>query len=171
MPIHSFHLRVKQSTLFRYLGLLFSTTLLLSACSPKSSLPQSTNMPAPTPAVVDVNLLYANPWVLVGYGSPENPTVIERGLVVTAEFTPEGQVNGFSGCNDYSGSYQAAQDGTLTISLLATTRVACLQGMGLESAYLTALQNAQSFDFSSQGSLEIKYGGKTNPYKYQAGTV
>jgi hypothetical protein len=117
MPIRSYPLKVK-GALYCSLGLLFLAAIFLTACSPKIIPTQSTDTPVPTPVVVDVNLLYANPWVLVAYGNPDNPTVIEQGLVISAEFTPEGQVNGFSGCNDYSGSFQAAQDGTLTISPL-----------------------------------------------------
>ena len=113
--------------------------------------PFPTNTPAPTPETVDVNQLFANPWVLVGYGDTANPTVIEKGVVITLEFTTDGQLAGFGGCNNYSGSFQAATDGTMTISALATTLMACPTGMDLESVYLSALQSARSFNFGSQG--------------------
>jgi heat shock protein HslJ len=153
MTTKTIHLRINKSTLYRSLALLLSAAILLAACSPET--------PTPTPTVVDVNLLYANPWVLTGYGDPENPTVIEEGITITAEFTPDGQINGFSGCNNYSGSIQAAQDGTLTISPLTTTRMACPQGMDQESVYLAALQEAHSFNFSSQGRLVITFGSQS----------
>jgi hypothetical protein len=47
MPSQSFHLQVKQNALFRLLDLLISTAILLSTYSPKTSTPQSTDMPAP----------------------------------------------------------------------------------------------------------------------------
>ena len=160
----NFH-KFKQSASYPLLVLLLLISLLLSACAKKIPTPLPTDTPAPTPVVVDVNLLYVNPWVLVAYGNPDDPTVIEQGAVITAQFSPEDQVSGASGCNNYSGTFQAAQDGALTISPLATTRMACPQGMELENAYLTALQSAQSFSFSSQGRLEIKYGTQDNPDK------
>jgi heat shock protein HslJ len=113
--------------------------------------------------VVDVNLLYANPWVLVGYGDPENPYVVEKGVNITAEFTPDGQISGFGGCNNYSGSYQAAPDGKFAVDPLATTRMACPQGMEQEGAYLAALQNSRSFFINSQGRLEITYRAEAGP--------
>jgi heat shock protein HslJ len=108
--------------------------------------------------VIDLNQLYANPWTLVEYGDPANPTVVAEGIALTLTITPEGQISGFSGCNTFSGTAQAASDGTMTIGPLATTLMACAQGMEQETAYLSALQNARGFSFNSAGRLEIKYG-------------
>ena len=157
MPTKSFHFRNKSSILFRSLRIVFFAAILLAACSPTP--------PAPTPTapVIDVNLLYANPWLLVGYGDPENPTVVEEGLAITSEFTPDGQINGFAGCNNYSGTFQAAQDGTLAIPSLTSTLMACEQWMDEETAYLSALQTVQSFGFNSEGRLEIMFGNPAEP--------
>jgi hypothetical protein len=86
--------KFKQSASYPLFVLLLSISLLLSACAKKIPTPLPTDTPVPTPVVVDVNLLYANPWVLLAYGNPDNPTVIEQGAVVTAQFSPEGQVSG-----------------------------------------------------------------------------
>jgi heat shock protein HslJ len=157
--------------IFSVLGVLLLVVIIFAACSsntptpvvPTAVPPVSTNTPAPAPILVDVNQLYANPWVLVGYGNPDNPSVIAEGVAITLEFTADGQLSGFSGCNNYSGSYQAATDGTLTISPLATTLMACAQGMDLETTYLTALQSARSFRFNSQGRLSIVYSDPSQP--------
>ena len=147
------------------IGILLCVAIILGACTTSTPTPVATPFntatPAPTPVVVDVNLLYANPWVLVGYGDPANPTVVAGGLVITAEFTPDGQLNGFGGCNTYNGSVQVATDGTMTVGPLATTLMACAEGMDQETAYLSALQSARSFYFGSQGRLVIKYGPET----------
>jgi heat shock protein HslJ len=110
---------------------------------------------------VPVELLFDTTWVLVGYGDPANPTVVSPGLQVTALFTAEGQVSGFAGCNQFSGEYNAASDGTLSISPLASTMMFCEQGMDVESAYLAALQAAKSFAFPQPTRLEITYTGST----------
>jgi heat shock protein HslJ len=159
--------KIKQWTLFSVLGLLVASAILFVACTSTTPTPVvppiSTNTPEPTSLVVDVNQLYANPWVLIGYGDPANPTVIEEGVAITLEFTPDGQLNGFGGCNNYSGTFQAAQDGTLTISPLATTLMACPTGMDAESVYLTALSSARSFNFNSQGRLVLTYSDPSQP--------
>lgn len=152
---------------FSILGLLLLVAILFVACSRETPTPLpppvSTNTPASTPVFVDVNQLYANPWVLVGYGDPANPTVIEEGLVITLEFVSDGQLGGFGGCNNYSGTFQAASDGTLAISPLATTRMACAKGMDQESVYLTALQSARSFTINNQGRLVLTYSDPSQP--------
>jgi heat shock protein HslJ len=52
------------------------------------------------------------------------------------------QVHGRSACNTYGGSYEAnSDDGTLSISQLAGTQMACGGLMDIESAYLAALGN------------------------------
>jgi heat shock protein HslJ len=154
-----------RKTLMRSMGILLVVAIILTACSTKTEtpppVPTSTVAPAPTPVVIDLNQLYANPWILVAYGDPANPTVVAGGVDLTANFTPDGQLSGFSGCNTFSGPVQAATDGTMTIGPLATTLMACAEGMDQETAYLSALQNARSFSFSSEGRLQIKYGPET----------
>jgi heat shock protein HslJ len=154
-----------RKALLHSMGFLLVMAIVLSACSTPTStpppVPTSTATPAPTPVVIDVNQLYANPWILVAYGDPTNPTVVAGGVDLTANFSPDGQLSGFGGCNTFSGSAQVATDGTMTIGPLATTLMACAEGMDLETAYLSALQNARSFSFSSEGRLQITYGPET----------
>lgn len=153
--------------LTRLIGILLVAAIILTACSTNTptlaptAVPTSIATPAPTPIIIDLNQLYANPWILVAYGDPANPTVVAGGVDLTANFTPDGQLSGFGGCNTFSGPVQAATDGTMTIGPLATTLMACADGMDQETAYLSALQNARSFSFSSEGRLQIKYGPET----------
>ncbi len=86
----------------------------------------------------------ANPlvgdWNVTGYNNGNeavvSPTV---GTELTATFT-EDQVSGSAGCNQYNGAYTLDGD-TITIGPLATTRMACEQGvMDQEAAFLAALQ-------------------------------
>jgi heat shock protein HslJ len=167
MPTKSIYLRINQSSFLRVFGLLVAAVMLLAACSPATptpdELPSNTATPAPTPVVVDVNLLYANSWTLLAYGNSDNPTIVEQGTTITVDFTQDSQINGFAGCNNYMGTFEAAQDGSMTISPLATTRMSCPTGMVQEGAYLAALQNARYFNFDSQGRLNIVFGSESEP--------
>jgi heat shock protein HslJ len=144
------------------LGILLVLAIILSACtsSTPTLAPTQASVPtvAPTPVTVDVNKLYANLWILVAFGDPANPTVVAGGVNLNLNFTNNNQVSGFGGCNTFSGPFQAATDGTMSIGPLATTMMACADGMDQETAYLSALTSARSFDFSSEGRLEIKFG-------------
>jgi heat shock protein HslJ len=144
------------------IAILLVVVILLSACTTSTPTLQPTQpvipTSAPTPVVIAVDPLYANPWILVAYGDPNNPTVVQGGVDLTLNFSPDGQVNGFGGCNNFSGPVQVATDGTMAIGPLATTLMACAEGMDVETAYLSALQSARSFNFSNEGRLQITYG-------------
>jgi heat shock protein HslJ len=144
-------------------GILLVIAILISACTTTTPTPAPTptNVPptqAPTPVVIDVNKLYANPWILVAYGDPANPTVVQGGIDLTLTFTSDGNLSGFGGCNSFSGTFQAAPDGSMSVGPLASTLMACATGMDVETAYLSALQQARSFSFTSEGRLQIMYG-------------
>lgn len=63
------------------------------------------------------------------------------------------RAGGFAGCNTFGGGYRL--DGSsLVISTLASTRMACEQGMELEREYLTALEAVRSWRMTPQG-LEL----------------
>ncbi len=154
--------------------ILLLAAILLAACQPAPAptlpAPEPTRVPlaSPTPLPeIPVEQLYNTTWVLVGLGDAQNPTVVPAGTVITAEFNPDGTLSGSGGCNNYTAEYQAASNGTLTVNpAMATTRMACEQGMELENAYLGALGKAQSFSFNTEGRLEITYDlGAANPAK------
>ncbi len=95
----------------------------------------------------------ANPlegaWNVTGYNNGKQAVVSPAvGTTLTATFTPDGQVAGNAGCNDYNGTYKL--DGTsLTVGPLATTRKACEQSiMDQETAFLTALQTPTTVETS-----------------------
>jgi heat shock protein HslJ len=148
----------KHTMLLRSLGILLCIAVLFSACTPVApTFTAPTAAASPTQVVIDLNQLHANPWTLVAYGDPANPTVVKGVTSLTAQFAADGSLSGFGGCNNYSGPYQAGTDGTMKIGPLATTAMACAEGMDQETAFLNALQTASSFSFSSQGQLQIKY--------------
>jgi heat shock protein HslJ len=101
--------------------------------------------------------------VLVASGDPANPAVVGEGAVVSLVFSPDGHLSGVSGCNNYSASFQASTDGTISVSAISTTRMACPEGMEKEAAYLEALQSAVSFNFNAEGRLQIMFGSQVAP--------
>jgi heat shock protein HslJ len=160
----------KQSNIQAYFWLILPLVLavILASCQPTPAPnPPPTSAPTSAPAspeptsVPTVNLdeVYNQLWVLVGYGPQDSPLVVEQGTVITAQFTSDGTVSGSSGCNSYSGTVEIAPDGTLTVpSPFISTMMACESGMDQEQAYLAALGSAQTLSINDQGRLVISYG-------------
>ena len=66
----------------------------------------------------------------------------------------DGQVSGSSGCNRFHGSF-TAQGNALAIPPLATTRMACEEGlMAQEQEFLRALQSATTWKIV-RGMLDV----------------
>ena len=155
--------------------LLIALVVLLSACRPQTQdTPEVTEPPteptmvesAPPPAAEvsqpkAAQPLANTPWVLVMYGDPANPTVIEAGLLVTAQFADDGTLSGNSGCNNYSTTYTVSGDQMTIAAPMAATMMACERGMDLEAAYLAALGSVQNYSIDANGNLLITYQGGT----------
>ncbi len=96
-------------------------------------------------------------WVLLAYGSPDAPTTVEPGTVITAVFYEDGSLTGQAGCNSYVASY-TSQDGGLTVSQGATTLMMCTMGMEQSDAYLASLSKAESYTITGP-VLQINANG------------
>lgn len=67
----------------------------------------------------------------------------------------DGQVGGTAFCNQYGGSYEAGDDGTLSIELGAMTQMACEEPIGsMEGPYLEALGQVTGFTVNGD-TLEL----------------
>jgi heat shock protein HslJ len=85
-------------------------------------------------------------WLLstMNVGGDATVSVIE-GTRLTAVFNPDGTVTGNGGCNTFNGSY-TTDGNNITIGTLASTTMACAEDvMGQETAYLAALQSANTY--------------------------
>jgi len=81
------------------------------------------------------------------------PTADFAHLQPTIEFTADGLVSGFAGCNTFSGSY-TTDGSTLSWGPLATTKMACQRpGSAVESDYLAALSGVNTWAVESDGRL------------------
>jgi heat shock protein HslJ len=98
-------------------------------------------------------------WILVGYGDAANPTVVEEGVFVTAQFSSvEPTMSGSGGCNNYTTGYESTDAGSLTISdAIGSTMMACEGMMETETAFFAALGSVTNWDLTEQGRLELTY--------------
>jgi heat shock protein HslJ len=72
-------------------------------------------------------------------------STVEQQRPITVFYQKEGnKVNGFSGCNSFTGSYKL-EGTTIVCTPLASTRMFCQEAMETESAFLTLLQTEHTF--------------------------
>lgn len=99
-------------------------------------------------------------WSVTGYNTgSEAVTSLLEGTQITLVFGDDGTVSGESGCNVYSGTFEADGE-SLTLGTLASTERACLEEgiMEQESLYLAALQAAETWQVLGS-RLELRDAG------------
>ena len=113
------------------------------------------------------------PWELITLQAtgqqPENTT----GLGLTILFSPNGTVSGSGGCNQFTGSYIFANEGTMGFTPLASTRKACTEGgiMERETRYFTTLSEVGGFVLDSQNSLRLTFPQQGLQLVYRRGAA
>ncbi|WP_295884560.1 META domain-containing protein [uncultured Thiohalocapsa sp.] len=83
-------------------------------------------------------------WKLVELGSQGAELGAGKRELQMVLTTGERRVRGFSGCNRFTGSYQRDR-GRLQFEQLASTRMACAEGMAQEQRFLSALREAHRY--------------------------
>jgi heat shock protein HslJ len=83
--------------------------------------------------------------------------VVPEGISATLAFNPDGTVEGFDGCNAFSGGYSThygLEDRTIAIGPLMGTMLACDDATSaFAQEYLTALQDATTWSVNPAGPL------------------
>jgi heat shock protein HslJ len=95
-------------------------------------------------------------WTATGVnnGSAVESTALTE--MISAEFRSGGVVTGFSGCNEYNGTYATSGTDGLTITDVAGTLKSCDDAtMTLEGQYLAALGNTATYELSG-GTLTLR---------------
>lgn len=135
-----------------WIWLLITITWLLAGCRPQG------NAPSRDP-------LAGSNWRLVSITSHRTLAPTDN---LSLQFDNQGFGRGSTGCNEFSGSYQAGE-GKLRFGPLTVTERACLEPsrMELEAAYLQALSQVESYGLvdgeqrlilsSSDGSQLLKF--------------
>jgi heat shock protein HslJ len=105
-------------------------------------------------------------WLLQSYGEAGNLQAVLEDTEVTAEFTSkEKTVKGSAGCNSYSGGYELDKNKLTLPGPIISTMMACDEPiMDQETAYLSALQSAESFEIDGE-QLRINCGQKVLIFK------
>ena len=96
---------------------------------------------------------YIGSWDVTGVNNGQQALVsVDEAAGLTATFSPNGDIEGFAGCNSFFGTYTVVGN-AITIGPLGTTRMACASDdqNTLEQQYLTALQAAATWDFEPHG--------------------
>ena len=74
----------------------------------------------------------------------------------TLQFLAEGELLARVDCNQGHGGYTAA-DGVLTVTPMATTRMACRAGVA-DTVFLRLLLAATAYEFDADGRLRLRGG-------------
>ena len=147
--------------------ILSSMAIALVACAPTGGEPEagpmeSTSQPAveagkaESNEVMNIQGLEGVRWALVSYRNAAGELVdILADTEPTAEFGPDGQMSGNSGCNSYFATYTVDGE-SLTIGQAGSTLMACepAERMQQEADFLAALQLTASYVISGD-RLEI----------------
>jgi heat shock protein HslJ len=117
-----------EKTMKKYLLMLITIALALSACSAQST-PQGTepspnsDQRPPTEGPSGSNPLIGA-WKLTAYGSASAPTPAVEGVDAGLTFNQDGTVSGTSGCNGLGGDY-SVQGNEITFGEFVSTLMAC----------------------------------------------
>lgn len=98
---------------------------------------------APAAPAVTETVLVGPHWDLMTLAG-ENVKAGDNGELAFISFNDDKSVHGFSGCNNFQGSFEATTD-SVKMGPAASTRKMCAEGVELEQAFLTVLPNFSNF--------------------------
>jgi heat shock protein HslJ len=110
-------------------------------------------------------------WVATGINNQqEQAGVVSSDITsqVTAEFSPDGDLTGFDGCNNYFTTYAVDGDAIAISEMIGTTMMACeSEELAEQSAwYFGALTKATTWAVDASGNLELRDADGSLQVKY-----
>lgn len=143
-------MKTKYQRISPYL-IAISLSVIVAACATAT---------VPTPAGNVADELLGVTWLLQTIGPAEDGQPTIPGSEVTLKFENDGTLNGHGGCNGFGGEYEAAANGSLTITNVFSTLMACADDLqtAQESTYFQALHDSESYELEGD-SLRINYLG------------
>jgi heat shock protein HslJ len=128
--------------------------------TPVTTTAPATITPIPTPApLIDPSL--AGTWYLKMMAEQGGTALVDTmSPQITAVFTNQSNILGFSGCNNYNGQYtltgQVLPDGKgISIGPIASSTMYCPTMAGTETTYLQILQAAKTYTVNVNQELTI----------------
>ncbi len=108
-----------------------------------------TAVPSTLPSRPESSELQGTHWVLTTFGPNDNQTAVLPDTELTLNFDGE-QINGSAGCNSYFADVNLEADGKLSVGLVGSTLMACLDEnvTQQESDFLAALAQVTSYTLS-----------------------
>lgn len=92
------------------------------------------------------NSLEDTEWRLVELMGKPVPKAEEPMKDITLKLSKDGnRASGFSGCNNYTGTFSSPAEMRLSFSQMAVTKKACMNGMETEDQYLKVLAQADNY--------------------------
>ena len=67
------------------------------------------------------------------------------GVEMVVDFSPDGKISGYGGCNQFFGGYTISGH-SIKIGPIASTRKGCPGLIGMEAAFFAMLESAKSFE-------------------------
>jgi heat shock protein HslJ len=119
---------------------LIALVLATIGCAGQSP-SKAPSQPAAAPAMTDRD------WLLVSLGDRMNPMGAGNRPVTIRFESASPRAAGFAGCNRFNGSYTLAGD-SLGFGPVASTKMACSEGMDVEQGFLAVLSSVKRFQIS-----------------------
>ncbi len=144
--------------------------VLISGCTSQPSAAPATATPAPQQAAATAapapapQTFVGSEWKLGWFDDTKGMwSKIAEGSSITATFTADGKLTGFSGCSDYSTTYEFGKSPLIFIKRPAVSTKTCQTPVGVmsqESAYFTDLEWSDSYGIQNGQLLFFNKDGR-----------
>jgi len=150
---------------------LLVLAVLISGCTSEPAAAPATPTPAPvieqpsaTPAPTNAETLLATSWKLGWFDDTKGMwSKVAEGSTITADFSADGKVRGFSGCSDYVTDYQLTESPHVWFRRPGVSQKICQTPTGVmsqESAYFTDLEWSETYAITDGQLLFFDKSGK-----------